>query len=240
MTQNLDTNSREEDLRLKELATNLNQVESLISDACGSADRLRESVTLIAVTKTYPATDVAKLATLGVINFGENRSNEGAEKSAQVKGAWHFQGQIQGNKIGSIAQWADVVHSLDRSDHARKFDRSRGEINQGKLSVFLQVSLDSDPARSGVAGDELFTLANSVVELAHLNLMGLMCVPPVTLEPDRAFADLAILHERFKASYPMAQSLSAGMSGDFSIAISHGATHVRIGSQILGPRALNP
>ena len=174
---------------------------------------------------------------LGVTHFGENRNAEGLEKSALVSAHWHFQGQIQSNKIVSIASWAQTVHSLDDLSHVAKFDRAVGEIPGKRLNVFIQISLDGDASRAGVAGDDLLALGQSISSTKNLDLVGLMVVPPVQAEPEEAFSEVAEIAERFRSEFPTAQSLSAGMSGDYEIAIAHGATHIRVGSQILGPRA---
>jgi pyridoxal phosphate enzyme (YggS family) len=223
--------------RTAQLSLSLADVNSRIIEATRKASRNAEEVTLIAVTKTYPVSDVEILHRLGVSNFGENRSAEGVEKSALVKAHWHFQGQIQSNKIAAISSWAQTVHSLDDLSHVAKFDRAVGEISGKRLNVFIQVSLDGDTSRAGVNGDELLVLANAVVASQHLDLVGLMVVPPVQAEPAKAFAEVAEIASRFRQEFPIAQSLSAGMSGDYEIAIAHGATHIRVGSQILGTRA---
>lgn len=223
--------------RTAQLSLSLANVNSRIIEATRKASRNAEEVTLIAVTKTYPVSDVEILHRLGVSNFGENRSAEGVEKSALVKAHWHFQGQIQSNKIAAISSWAQTVHSLDDLSHVAKFDRAVGEISGKRLNIFIQVSLDGDTSRAGVNGDQLLVLANAVVASQHLDLVGLMVVPPVQAEPAKAFAEVAEIASRFRQEFPMAQSLSAGMSGDYEIAIAHGATHIRVGSQILGTRA---
>ncbi len=223
--------------RTAQLSLSLADVNSRIIEATRKASRNAEEVTLIAVTKTYPVSDVEILHRLGVSNFGENRSAEGVEKSALVKAHWHFQGQIQSNKIAAISSWAQTVHSLDDLSHVAKFDRAVGEISGKRLNVFIQVSLDGDTSRAGVNGEELLALAHAVVASQHLDLVGLMVVPPVQAEPAKAFAEVAEIASRFRQEFPMAQSLSAGMSGDYEIAIAHGATHIRVGSQILGTRA---
>jgi pyridoxal phosphate enzyme (YggS family) len=223
--------------RKEELSHSLADVRARIFEATTKAFRKPEDVTLVAVTKTYPISDVEILHQLGVSDFGENRSAEGLEKSAIVTAHWHFQGQIQSNKIAAISSWAQTVHSLDDLSHVAKFDRAIGEIPGKRLSVFIQVSLDGDTSRAGVRGDELLTLAEALTSSKNLDLCGLMVVPPVQAEPERAFAEVAALSERFRGQYPMAQSLSAGMSGDYEVAIAHGATHIRVGSQILGLRA---
>jgi pyridoxal phosphate enzyme (YggS family) len=222
--------------RRDEIAQSLNDVRARVEQATAKAGRSPESVTLIAVTKTYPASDVEILFDCGVRDFGENRSAEGAEKSALVTGHWHFQGQIQSNKIAAISRWANTVHSLDQLSHVAKFDRAVGEESGKRCEIFIQLSLDGDPTRAGISGAELLTLGEAVMQAANLDLMGLMVVPPVEADPEAAFAEVAEQAERFRIEFPSATSLSAGMSGDYEIAIAYGATHIRIGSQILGPR----
>jgi len=209
--------------RREELAANLASVQERIT---------RSDVTLIVVTKTYPVSDVQILKELGVENFGENRTEEGEVKAAAVPATWHFQGGIQGRKLKDIVQWADVIHSLDSTEHALKL-RQRAVR---PMKVFLQLSLDGDPERGGVVESELAALAEVVVAAPNLTLAGLMCVPPVSAIPAEAFSQIYSVHQRFLRDFPNAQSLSTGMSGDFEVAIDHGATHIRVGSSILGSR----
>jgi pyridoxal phosphate enzyme (YggS family) len=223
--------------RKEELSRSLADVQARIDDATARASRKAEEVTLVAVTKTYPVSDVEILQQLGVTHFGENRSAEGLEKSSIVSAHWHFQGQIQSNKIAAISSWANTVHSLDDLSHVTKFDRAIGEIPGKRLNTFIQISLDGDTSRAGVVGDDLLALGQAISSSSHLDLVGLMVVPPVQAKPEEAFSQVALLSQRFRQEFPSAQSLSAGMSGDFEIAIAHGATHIRVGSQILGPRA---
>jgi uncharacterized pyridoxal phosphate-containing UPF0001 family protein len=126
---------------------------------------------------------------------------------------------------------------LDDLSHVAKFERAVGEIPGKRLNIFIQISLDGDSSRAGVRGDELLTLGQAISSTQHLDLAGLMVVPPVQAEPEKAFSEVAELARRFRQEFPTAQLLSAGMSGDYEIAIAHGATHIRVGSQILGPRA---
>jgi len=209
--------------RRDELAERLGEVQSKIT---------RPDVTLIVVTKTYPVSDVQILHELGVRNFGENRNEEGLEKSAAVDATWHFQGGIQSRKLRDIAAWADVIHSVDNLGHLVKLD----SVSQRRINIFLQLSLDGDPDRGGVIESELAALADAALATEHLRLLGLMCVPPVKADPRTAFTEIAGIHRRFIAQYPQATSLSAGMSGDFEIAMDCGATHIRVGSSILGSR----
>jgi pyridoxal phosphate enzyme (YggS family) len=209
--------------RNEELASNLALVQERIT---------RSDVTLIVVTKTYPVSDVEILKELGVENFGENRTEEGEVKAAAVLATWHFQGGIQSRKLKDIVQWADVIHSLDSTEHALKL----GQRAVRPIEVFLQLSLDGDPERGGVVASELAALAEVVLSAPNLALVGLMCVPPVSAIPAEAFSEIYSVHQRFLSDFPNAQSLSTGMSGDFEVAIDHGATHIRVGSSILGSR----
>lgn len=209
--------------RLQEITQNLQEVQARIT---------KSGVTLIAVTKTYPASDVQILKSLGINNFGENRTEEGAEKSAAVDGIWHFQGGIQSRKLKEIAQWADVIHSLDQLSHAQKLE----SLLTKPIEIFLQLSLDGDPSRGGVQEENLSALAQQICEMSHLNLQGLMCVLPLGVEAHDGFKKVSEIHTKFQGEFPHAKYLSAGMSGDFEIAIEYGATHIRVGSQILGPR----
>lgn len=211
--------------RRDELATNLEAVKARIKNP---------DVTLIVVTKTYPVSDVQILHELGVRDFGENRNEEGLEKSVAVDGRWHYQGEIQSRKLRDIAAWADVVHSLDNASHISKLSNAATK----PLDIFLQLSLDGDPARGGAVESGLPALADIALASSNLHLAGLMCVPPVAADPRTAFTEIAEIHRRFVSNYPDATALSAGMSGDFEIAIDCGATHIRVGSSILGSRTL--
>jgi pyridoxal phosphate enzyme (YggS family) len=218
--------------RYDEIASNLDRVRVAVKSAATSAARKYEDITLIAVTKTFPVSDVHILASLDVHHYGENRDSDAAPKAAAVPGTWHFQGQIQSNKLKSIASWAHVIHSLDEARHIQALDK----VAIHRIGVFLQVSLDGAEGRGGAAPADLSALAESVLGSTHLDLMGLMAVAPLEVSSDQAFEKLATIYGGFKASYPMATSLSAGMSNDFESAISHGATHIRVGSSILGSR----
>jgi len=213
--------------RKEELSGNLDLVRSKIAAVA------KHDVTLIAVTKTFPVTDAQILHELGVRDFGENRDAEGAEKAAIVSGTWHFQGQIQSNKLKSITSWASVIHSLDDPRHFEIIEK----VAPHPLQIFLQVSLDGAHHRGGAGLADLYSLASLVENSPTHSLAGLMSVPPVEMNPNDAFAQLAVIHKEFRERFPSATSLSAGMSGDYETAISHGATHVRVGSSILGSRS---
>lgn len=214
-------------IRAEEISRNLAEIQSEISAF---------TPTLIAVTKTYPISDVEILYSLGVRDFGENRHEEGLDKSSAVKARWHYQGEIQSKKLRAIASWADVIHSLDSLDHAAKLSRILAE-DGGQIETFIQLSLDGNPERGGVEMSELLTIAQAVNDMPELKLLGMMCVPPVDLPLEEAFSKIAISHNRFKEEFPESPYLSAGMSGDYLTALKYGATHIRLGSKILGPRS---
>ena len=218
--------------RKDEIAQNLQEVKELISSAAKSAGRDPAEIQLIVVTKTFPISDIEILRELGESNFGENRDQEAGPKAEAISANWHFQGQIQSNKIKSICQWADVIHSISSEKEILKFAQS-----PRKHQVFLQVSLDGQEGRGGASPTDLTQLADLVNQSNNLELLGLMAVAPLGVEPIKAFADLAQINQGFASQYPNSKYLSAGMSGDFEAAIKYGATHVRVGSSILGSRS---
>jgi PLP dependent protein len=230
--------------RRDQLAASLAEVRARITRACAEAGRSAEAVTLIAVTKTYPAADVILLAGLGVTDVGENRDQEAAPKAALVSDSlaagdgrlrWHFVGQLQRNKARSVAGYADVVQSVDSIRLVSALDRAAAD-NAKKLEILVQVSIDGDPSRGGAAGDDLWRISDAVAAASSLRLGGLMAVAPLGWDADRAFEELAGLSGRLVATHPEATAISAGMSGDLEAAVRHGATHVRIGSSLLGMR----
>jgi pyridoxal phosphate enzyme (YggS family) len=222
--------------RRDELARNLVDVEERIAAACRAAGRARSEVTLVVVTKTWPVSDARLLRELGVTELAENRDREAREKAAAVPGArWHFVGSLQTNKARSVASYADVVESVDRP--ALVDALSAGAQRAGReLAVLLQVSLDGDPARGGALPEVLPALADQVTRAPALRLRGLMAVAPLGADPAEAFGRLHALHLQLRAAHPDATVLSAGMSGDLEAAIRAGATHVRVGTAVLGPR----
>ena len=221
-----------------EIAQNLKEVQERVLASATRASRSPAEITLIAVTKTYPVSDVQILKNLGIENFGENRNEEGQEKAPFVDGIWHFQGQIQSKKLSAISQWAHYIHSIDDPVHLEKLERSLELQNfQGRKGIFLQLTLDAAQGRGGVKADELEKLGEIVLSCPHLTLMGLMCVPPVHMDSEAAFTEVSGVHQNFMKIFPEATGLSIGMSGDYEVAISYGATHIRVGSSILGPRS---
>jgi pyridoxal phosphate enzyme (YggS family) len=221
------------------LRARLAGVRLRIGRACLAAGRDPGSITLVVVTKTYPAADVALLAGLGVRDVGENRDDEAAAKHGQSAGLglrWHFIGRLQSNKARGVAGYADLVHSVDRRSLVQALDRAAA-ARQRPLECLVQVSLDADPARGGVPVEGLGELAAAVAACHHLRLRGLMTVAPIRADPRVAFAVLPRLRDGLLDHFPDADIVSAGMSGDFEAALAHGATHLRVGSAVLGARA---
>jgi pyridoxal phosphate enzyme (YggS family) len=240
--------------RRAELDRNLAAVRARVAAACAAAGRDQAGITLIAVTKTYPAADVLALASLGLTDFGENRDQEAAPKAAALAGAmprpvtWHFIGQLQSNKAHSVAGYAGVVHSVDRPRLVRQLGAAvanlRGasrpgpgrSIADGALTCLVQVSLDGDPARGGVPAAQVEAIAKDIHAEPGLALGGLMAVAPLGADPRVAFAPLRRLSGTLREIAPSATMISAGMSGDLEAAIENGATHLRIGTALLGIR----
>lgn len=282
--------------RRAQLAANLDEVRGRIARACSAAGRDPSSVTLVAVTKTYPAGDVELLASLGITDIAENKDQEAAAKAAAVGAPlrWHFVGQLQRNKARSVAGYADVVESADSLRLVAALSKAAVAHRTSLLDVLIQISLDGDPERGGavVATDslpvdgfprtggsslsvvegslsvppapsvpglspsavdpasfdisgfpdsvdperELGRVAEAIAAAEGLRLAGVMAVAPRGQDPAEAFAILSGLAQRLQAHYPDATVISAGMSGDLEAAITHGATHVRIGTSLLGMR----
>jgi len=226
--------------RLSDIQGNLEVIQSRIKNACSAAGRDVSEITLIAVTKTYPASDVDLLKQLGIENVGENRDQEASSKKSEVKNQfkWHFIGQLQSNKAKSVVNYADLIHSVDRWSLAKEIQKSAQGINKVQ-PVLIQVDLDQsgpDPTRGGIWPAELDELVASINQASHLELKGLMSVAPLGEKPELAFARLKDIRVGFLKENPEAQILSAGMSDDLEAAILHGATHLRIGSALLGER----
>jgi len=218
--------------RRDEIEIHLREVQERVAAAAHSAGRNSAEITVIAVTKTFPISDIAILKDLGIKDFGENRDGDGAPKARAVSGTWHFQGQMQSNKLKSICEWAQVLHSLDNARHFEIIEKTAVH----PLQIFLQVNLDGNPTRGGASIDSLLRVAEGVEKNSTHTLAGLMAVAPLGIATEVSFSQLAVIHTDFLKEFPNARSLSAGMSGDYEVAIAYGATHVRIGSSILGSR----
>ncbi|MGB3763677.1 MAG: YggS family pyridoxal phosphate-dependent enzyme [Ornithinimicrobium sp.] len=242
--------------RVRELRDALRRVEDRVERACAAAGRDRGSVTLMVVTKFFPARDVLALMNLGVADIGESRDQEARTKMDQVRSqvgakglpAVHMIGQVQTKKARSIVRYADAVHSVDRTRLVTALDRASGSAiaeseRVGPLDVTLQVDLDDGDIerRGGVRLGEALSLADAIAAAEFLRLRGVMAIAPAGATHDeatltKAFAALARCHAQIRSSHPAADWLSAGMSGDLEEAVKVGATHLRVGSAILGSR----
>jgi uncharacterized pyridoxal phosphate-containing UPF0001 family protein len=243
--------------RTGEIAAGLAAVRERIDAACRSAGRDPAGVTLTVVTKYFPATDVRILASLGVTDVGENRHQEALAKAAETSDLglrWHFVGGLQSNKAAAVARYADVVESVDRPKLLAGLARGAQERGPGPLDCLVQVNLDpgadaappagasshhgptSGTGRAGASPADVVSLAEKLAGTEGLSLRGVMAVAPLGEDPRPAFDRLADVAERVRRAVRSATWITAGMSGDLEQAIAAGATHVRIGSAVLGPR----
>jgi PLP dependent protein len=226
--------------RLAELRANLAAVLARIDDACAAAGRTSADVRLIAVTKTFPASDVMLLSQLGVTDIGENRDQEAAPKAAACAAAglrprWHFIGQLQANKAASVVKYADMVHSVDRARLVGALGR-RATAAGRVISCLVQVSLDGAAGRGGAPAEQVCDLAAAIAAEPGLALGGVMAVAPLGRPARPAYALLREIATAVRSAHPAATVISAGMSDDLGEAIAEGATHVRIGTALLGGR----
>jgi pyridoxal phosphate enzyme (YggS family) len=228
------------DPRSAEIAANLAAVRARIEAAAAAAGRDPAELTLVAVTKTFPVADAARLLALGVGDLGEARDQEARPKAAALPGArWHFVGRLQRNKARSVPAYASLVHTLDRSELVGAL-AAGAERADRRLDVLVQVSLDGDPDRGGAAPADVHALADAAEATGRLRPVGVMAVAPLGADPDASFAALAGVADRLRADRPDATVVSAGMSGDLEAAVRHGATHLRIGTALLGGRPPRP
>jgi pyridoxal phosphate enzyme (YggS family) len=230
------------------LADALAAVRDRIAEAARAADREPGEVGLLAVTKTWPASDVALLTDLGLDAFGENREQEGAAKAAELAELrpdaaprWHVVGRLQRNKARSLVRWAHAVDSVDSARLVDSLESAAARVldageRREPLEILVQISVDADPDRGGAPVDEVPALADRVAGCAHLRLGGVMAVAPQDVAPEEAFATVWEVAQRVRAAHPRATTLSAGMSGDLEAAVAHGSTCVRVGAALLGRR----
>ena len=226
---------------MSELAQRYNQIVERVASSATACGKSAADITLVVVTKNHPAQLVFDLISLGARDFGENRDQEAAPKAKEVLASsgedvrWHFVGQLQTNKVRSVLDYADLIHSLDRESllvelQKRTIDRAK------PLGVFIQVNLTEDTARGGVRVNDLDAFATKVLGSQGLRLEGLMGVGGLDKDPAVEFERLAGLSAKLQGLAPEAKGLSMGMSADFEVAIGYGATHLRIGSAITGKR----
>jgi pyridoxal phosphate enzyme (YggS family) len=219
-----------------EISNNLERVKLAINKAAVDIGRAPEEINLIVVTKTYPISDLEILYQLGIRDFGENREQEAKSKSPHLPTdvRWHYQGEVQSKKIKSLVEWASTIHSVDRVDHFLEFAKRAPHLN-----YLLQINLDPPGARAGRRGIDQVEFANFLGEIAQCPVKpaGVMGVAPHNLEAAGAFAELVNLSEDSRKNGAIGPVISAGMSNDYLAAIRAGATHLRIGSSILGVRS---
>ncbi len=232
-------------MRSEELRDNLAKVRARIDDATNQAGRPAQSVSLLPVTKYHPVEDIRILHELGITAVGENREQEArAKQDAFPDMDFHMIGQIQTKKANAVARWASAVHSVDSVRLVEALNRGvelsleRGERSVDKLPCFIQLSLDGDTGRGGVATAGVLEVAEALETAPRLHLAGLMCVPPLGWDAGKAFAQARGILAGLEQHFDRSLEYSAGMSGDLTEAILHGSTIVRVGTEILGPRPL--
>ncbi|SCX12582.1 YggS family pyridoxal phosphate-dependent enzyme [Candidatus Aquiluna sp. UB-MaderosW2red] len=218
------------------------QIEQRIQSACGLAGRSRSEVELIVVTKNHPVDLAVELFDLGHRNFGENKDQEVSQKAQefallkpQAVVTWSFIGQLQSNKAKSVIRYASSLHSLDRSSLLKELNKQL-EIADSELRVFIELNLTGDSNRGGIQPDNLVEFAHLVLDSPRLKLQGVMAVAGLNVDPRQDFEIARTAAETLLTMEPDAKYLSMGMSEDFEVAIDFGATHLRVGSAITGPR----
>lgn len=231
---------------------NLYEVQRRITDAATRVGRNPNDITLIAVSKTFPAEAIIAAHELGLRNFGENRVEEAAEKIPQVTAqlitqppciAWHLIGHLQSRKVKDAVALFDCIHSIDSVELAERIEKRAAELNK-TISVLLEVNVSGEASKYGFPReprDNFFTIVQNVLTFEHLNILGLMTIAPIVQRPDDArpyFSALRVLRDELQARHPhhAFPHLSMGMSDDFEAAIAEGATMIRIGRAIFGER----
>lgn len=214
-----------------------------IERAAAAAGREKSDVELIVVSKNHPASSVAELAHLGQRVFGENRDQEASKKAAELQQlglevTWHFVGQLQTNKVKSVLEYANTIHSIDRPSLVGELKKQL-EKQDKRIDGFIELNLTDDPARGGVNPGELLQLAEQVLQVERINLLGVMAVAGLGKDPAEDFERAVALSAKLQSVAPSASKISMGMSEDYQIAIKLGATHIRVGSAITGPRPIS-
>lgn len=228
---------------MNSVAERLAGIQGRIDSKLLQLGRSKQDVTLVVVTKNHPVDLALELYNLGCRDFGENRDQEAGPKATQLseilQGSdlpnWHFIGQLQSNKAKRVCEYADTVHSVDRESLLDALIKAT-EQRSKPLDVFLQVNLTDDPNRGGISADRLEDFAEQVLHANGMRLMGVMAVASLEGQERRDFELVQALSERIRALDANAKYVSAGMSGDFELALEYGATHLRIGTAITGNR----
>ncbi|WP_368746914.1 YggS family pyridoxal phosphate-dependent enzyme [Enterobacter cancerogenus] len=229
---------------MNDIAHNLAQVRDKISAAATRCSRASEEITLLAVSKTKPASALAEAIAAGQRAFGENYVQEGVDKICHFRDQgqddlqWHFIGPLQSNKSRLVAEHFDWCHTIDRLKIAARLNDQR-PADMAPLNVLIQINISDENSKSGIALSELDALAAEVAALPHLTLRGLMAIPAPESSYERQFAvarQMAVAFEALKARHTTVDTLSLGMSDDMEAAIAAGSTMVRIGTAIFGAR----
>ena len=223
-----------------DLAERYRSVQERISRAALAAGRSEQDVELIVVTKTHPVRLVIELAAMGQLAFGENRDQEAAPKAQEVasdvpNAKWHFVGQLQTNKVKSVLRYASAIHSIDRPSLVKELAKQLENQNQ-QIDGFIELNLTDDENRGGVNSADLESLTEQVLSVPRIRLLGVMAVAGLGEDSRQEFEKALHLSQGVRKLAPSATALSMGMSEDFEVAISQGATHIRVGSAITGPR----
>jgi pyridoxal phosphate enzyme (YggS family) len=226
---------------MSEIAANLTEIRQRIEAAALRSGRPASAVSLVAVSKTFPAEAIREAVAAGQSLFGESRLQEAQPKIEALPGSlhWHFIGRVQRNKLRKILPLFEVVHAIDSlrlATHADEVARETGLFPK----VFLQVNIAGEQSKGGFDPDVLRAEWSALLELERIEILGLMCIPPAVPDPESSrpwFAALRGLRDEFQAAFGLPlPGLSMGMSGDYEVAIEEGATHVRVGSSIFGNR----
>lgn len=225
------------------LAERYRSVLGNIELAAESVGRNSDEVQLIVVSKNHPASLVTELVHLGQKSFGENRDQEASKKASELAALgleidWHFVGQLQTNKVKSVLEYASTIHSIDRPSLVAELGKQLEKQNR-RIDGFIELNLTDDPARGGVSPEDLTQLAEQVLGVERINLLGVMAVAGLGKDPAEDFERALKLSVQLQLLAPAATKLSMGMSEDYEIAIRLGATHIRVGSAITGPRPIS-
>ena len=227
-----------------QLTERYRSVNERIAASCIAAGRSVSDVELVVVTKNHSAEVVAELYDLGHRQFGENRDQEAGPKAealaagGRLDAKWHFVGQLQSNKVRTVLNYATCIHSIDRSSLVKELAKQLGN-RELEIEGFIELNLTEDPARGGVEPGNLQQLAHSVLEIGRIKLLGVMAVAGLGVDPRIDFDKTLLASQELQKIAPEANQLSMGMSEDFELAIEMGATHIRVGSAITGPRPNN-
>ncbi len=228
-------------VRVTDIAERVDGVRADIEAACRRAGRDPAEVTLVAVAKTFPADAIKAAVEVGIGDIGENRAQELKQKAQVLASSpirWHFVGPLQTNKVRQVVGIVALIHSVDRIGLAEAISRRAAALRITQ-DALIEVNLAGEASKAGVEPASVIAFAAEVAALAHLSVRGLMAIPPQTPDPEEArihFKDLVSLRDRVAERVPGATELSMGMTHDYLVAIEEGATIVRVGTAIFGPR----